>query len=127
MSVIKSQRSDSKMEFIHTARELQIYSIQKCFNFPKRNGFKYLKTRFYLLETGRVVRKIHKKSITRQRRKLKKFKALLDKGVMTYDDVRASWQSWKSYASTFSAWHTIQSMAKLYDSLFIDPWAATGQ
>ena len=38
------------------------------------HGFKYLKTRFYLLDTGRVVRKIHKKSITRQRKKLKKFK-----------------------------------------------------
>ncbi len=90
------------------------------------HGFKYLKTRFYLLETGRVVRKIHKKSIARQRRKLKKFKTLLDKGVMNYEDVYASWQSWRSYANTFSAWHTFQSMAKLYDSLFIAPWAAMG-
>lgn len=39
MSVIRSQRSDSKMEFIHTARELQIYSIKKCSNFPKRYTF----------------------------------------------------------------------------------------
>ena len=27
------------MEFIHTARELQIYSIKKCSNFPKRYTF----------------------------------------------------------------------------------------
>ena len=39
MSVIKSKRSESEMQFIHTARELQIYSIQKCVNFPKRYTF----------------------------------------------------------------------------------------
>lgn len=86
------------------------------------HGFKYLKTRFYLLDSGKVVRKIHKKSITRQRRKLKKFKGLLDRGIMTYEDVYTSWQSWKSYANTFSAWHTVQNMAKLYNELFITPW-----
>lgn len=86
------------------------------------HGFKYLKTRFYLLDTGKIVRKIHKKSITRQRRKLKKFKVLLDRGIMTYEDVYTSWQSWKSYANTFSAWHTVQNMAHLYDELFIIPW-----
>ena len=86
------------------------------------HGFKYLKTRFYLLDSGKIVRKIHKKSITRQRRKLKKFKILLDRGIMTYEDVYTSWQSWKSYANTFSAWHTVQNMAHLYDELFIVPW-----
>ena len=39
MSVIKSNRSESEMEFIHTARQLQIYSIQKCVGFPKRYTF----------------------------------------------------------------------------------------
>ena len=86
------------------------------------HGFKYLKTRFYLLDSCKIVRKIHKKSITRQRRKLKKFKVLLDRGIMTYEDVYTSWQSWKSYANTFSAWRTVQNMARLYDELFIIPW-----
>lgn len=39
MSVIKSKRSESEMEFIYTARQLQIYTIQKCVNFPKRYTF----------------------------------------------------------------------------------------
>ena len=39
LSVIKSKRAESDMEFIHTARELQIYTIQKCDNFPKRYTF----------------------------------------------------------------------------------------
>lgn len=39
MSVIKSKRTTSDMEFIAVARKLQIYTIQKCVNFPKRYTF----------------------------------------------------------------------------------------
>lgn len=39
MAVIKSNRTESEMEFIHTARQLQIHTIQKCVNFPKRYTF----------------------------------------------------------------------------------------
>ena len=39
MSVIRSKRAESEMEFIHTARQLQVYTIQKCVGFPKRYTF----------------------------------------------------------------------------------------
>ena len=39
MSVIKSKRSTSEMEFLANARKLQIYTIQKCVGFPKRYTF----------------------------------------------------------------------------------------
>lgn len=39
MSVIKSQRSESELEFLHTARQLQIYTIKKCVGMPKRYTF----------------------------------------------------------------------------------------
>lgn len=39
MSVIKSNRSESDVEFVHTARQLQIHTIQKCIGFPKRYTF----------------------------------------------------------------------------------------
>jgi hypothetical protein len=39
MSVIKSKRGESEMEFIHTARQLHIHTIQKCVGFPKRYTF----------------------------------------------------------------------------------------
>ena len=39
MSVIRSRRSESEIEFLHTARELQIYTIKKCTSFPKRYTF----------------------------------------------------------------------------------------
>lgn len=85
------------------------------------HGFTYLKTRFYLTDTGKVLRKIYKRSVTRERRKLKKFVPLLQAGIMTYEDVYTSWQSWKSYALNFSAWRTIQNVGKLFDDLFVWP------
>lgn len=39
MSVVKGKRAESEVEFIHTARELQIYTIKKCISFPKRYTF----------------------------------------------------------------------------------------
>jgi len=39
MSVVRSKREESNMEYIHTARELQIYTIRKCAGFPKRYTF----------------------------------------------------------------------------------------
>lgn len=39
MAVIKSKRDESEMEFIYTARQLQIHTIKKCANFPKRYTF----------------------------------------------------------------------------------------
>lgn len=82
-------------------------------------GFSWLKVRFYLTPKGKIVKKIYKRSITRMRMKLKKLRKKLDKGRMTHQDVFASWQSWKGYAKTFNAWHTIQRMSKLYAELFI--------
>ena len=90
------------------------------------HGFTFLKARFYLTETGKVVRKIYKKSIVRERRKLKKFVPLLESGVMSYTDVTTAFQSWCAYAKNFSAWHTIQNMCRLYNELFIYPWIKQG-
>lgn len=39
MSVLKCNRTESEMEFVYTARQLQIHTIQKCVGFPKRYTF----------------------------------------------------------------------------------------
>lgn len=87
------------------------------------HGFSYLKARFFLTDKGKVIKKIYKRSVTVERRKLKKFVAMVESGVMTYEDVYHSFQSWKAYAMNFNAWHTIQNMCKLFNELFVHPWA----
>ena len=86
------------------------------------HGFTFLKVKLYLTETGKVVQKIPRQSVTRQRRKLKKLARLLDAGKICYEDVRASFQSWRSYASNFDAWNTIRSMEALFNELFVWSW-----
>lgn len=83
------------------------------------HGFTYLKVRYYLLPSGKVVKKIYHRSVTKMRHKLKAFQQKVENGVMTYSDVYQSWQSWRAYASNFNAYHTIQSVGALYDKLFI--------
>lgn len=39
MSVPKSKRGESSMEFLHNARELQLFTLRKVTKFPKRYTF----------------------------------------------------------------------------------------
>lgn len=86
------------------------------------HGFTWLKVRFFLLPSGKIVRKIYRRSVTKQRKKIKKFRELIATGKMTMMDAYSSWQSWKAYASNFNAWHTIKNMEKLFGELFNSDW-----
>lgn len=83
------------------------------------HGFRWLKARYFLTPSGKVVRKIYKRSVTRQRIKMKKLHRKLLAEKMAYCDIETNWQSWRAYASKFNAYHTIQNMGKLFDQLFI--------
>ncbi len=39
MAVLKQKRTESKMQFIETARQLEIFTLQTCVKFPKRYTF----------------------------------------------------------------------------------------
>lgn len=91
------------------------------------HGFTFLKARLYLTKTGKVVQKIPRQSVTRQRRKLKKLARMLEAGKICYEDVYTSFQSWRSYASNFDAWNTIRSMEQLFNELFIWSWGVFAQ
>ena len=103
--------------------ELEITLNEKKTQIVKlSHGFTYLKIRFFLTENGKIIKKIYRRSVTKMRQKLKSLRRKMDAGIVTYQDVYASWQSWKAYAKQFNAWHTIQSMGELYNQLFINPW-----
>lgn len=87
-------------------------------------GFTYLKIRFFVTDSGRIVKKIPRQSVTRMRRKLKKLRKKLSSGLITTDDVICSYQSWMAYANNFDAWHTRKNMQDLYHELFAAEIAA---
>jgi hypothetical protein len=81
-------------------------------------GFTFLKSQFFLTCTGRVILKAGRESIVRQRRKLKKFRKFMDKGLMTYGQIYNSYMSWRGYIGHKDAHRTILSMDWLFRELF---------
>jgi hypothetical protein len=83
-------------------------------------GMLFLKGKYSLLPSGKVLRRPCKESALRQRRKLKKFKALLNEGKMSVEDIRNAYQSWRgNFMRRFDAYHTVRRMDALYNELFL--------
>lgn len=82
------------------------------------HGFTWLKARVYLTKTGKVLKKIYKRSITKMRQKLKSFRRLTADVKMTMKDVNVSVQCWLAYALHFSACGTCKSIVMLVYDLF---------
>lgn len=93
-------------------------------------GFKFLKIKFRLTETGKVVRKMNYDSVKTMRRKLKKFKRWNEEGrVVKLDgkpvrkefplaDVCAAYASWRSYMAHSDSYRTVRRMDEYFEKLF---------
>ena len=85
---------------------------------PIDQPFRILKVQYWLTDTGKVVRKINPKSITRERRKLKAYKRLLDAGRVDYETVENSFKSWIGGNWKLMSMQQISNMSLLYYELF---------
>lgn len=99
--------------FIHE-HKTQIYRIDK--------GVKFL-NRMYRMDTNGCVReRVVRSTITRELRKLKKFKAMLDDGSMTYGKIQNQFQSWMGNFKKAMTKKQREDMTNLYNTLFISKW-----
>lgn len=86
-------------------------------------GFTYLKTRYYLTDTGRVVKKADHDCIVRERRKLKKLHRFYAEGVITLEQVTQSYMSWRGSILKRDAYRTVRHMDALFFELYGGkPW-----
>lgn len=107
--------------------ELKISISEKKTRIVKlSHGFSYLKTQFYITESGKIIRKPCHSAIVRQRRKLKKQKRLVDNGVMEMSDVRISYISFRGSMVHKNARRSLHTMDGLYNRLFIEEWLREG-
>lgn len=81
-------------------------------------GFRFLKKRFYYGPTGKVVVRPSREAITRERRKLKAMRRMLDRGEITLRQINQSYQSWRGGMLRLDAHDTVLSMDRLYKELF---------
>lgn len=98
--------------------ELKLSLNKKTCIYPLKQGIKLLKWRFILTDTGKVVMKMSKKSIIKERRKLKKLKEKLKEGDITIDNIRSNFQSWQANARRGDTKHIEYKMRQLYKTLF---------
>lgn len=82
------------------------------------HGFTFLKLKFTLTSTGKVLKRLTHANIVRMRRKLKKLAKRVDEGKMSFKDVTASMQSWIGHTKRTNSYKTLQSMLRLYRDLF---------
>ena len=80
--------------------------------------FKYLQVKYSLLESGKVAKRINSKSVTRERRKLKAYKRLFDKGKIEYGAIEQAYKSWMGSHVPIMSKNQVKNMKQLYRELF---------
>jgi len=99
--------------------ELHLKLNKKKTNICKLDkGFNFLKKRIILTDTGRIIMKISRDSVTRMRRKLKKFKIKVKNGEMSIKDVENAYVSWRGFVKQFNSYFTVKNMDNIYKELY---------
>ena len=80
-------------------------------------GFTFLKTKYILTKTGKIIRKIPKDVVVRERRKLKTLARLVKNGVLTKEYFEQQYLAWRGDKRKYKAFHTLQNIDKLYKDL----------
>ena len=98
--------------------KLGIIVTDKSGTIRLQNGFLFMRKRFILTKTGKVIIKPDPKKIKQERRKLKKLKKLLDEGKIQYVDVWNHYQSWSACISRCDAKAILKNMDEYFYKLF---------
>lgn len=115
----KEYLQDCLREIRRICAELGIKLNEKKTQIVKLSrGLNFLKRRFILTETGKVIIKPARKGITKMRRKLRTFRRWLVAGKMKIEDIRTSYTSWKGHMKQCNAYRTVLSMDALFGKLF---------
>lgn len=110
-----------KLELVINPRKTYITKLSQT--------FKFLQLKYSLTETGRIIRRINPKAITRQRRKLKAYKRLLDNNRLTYKEIENIFKGWMASNYKNMSQQQITNMSQLYYDLFkeVPKWKNHGR
>ena len=81
------------------------------------HGFTFLKTRYILTETGKIIRKVPRDVVIRQRRKMKKLAVFAANGELTVEQFKEQYLSWRGDKRRYNAHETLKHMDGLYRRL----------
>lgn len=95
-----------------------IINAKKSYISSLKHGFCFLKTRFHITASGKIIKKPCRKSITQERRKLKRQAKLVESETMTLEQVKTSYASWRGSMKYRNARKTVHNMDLLFGKLF---------
>lgn len=83
------------------------------------HGFTYMKGRYFLTDSGKVIVKPCRRNTTAHRRKLKKLKRFMERGTLTVDQIACAHNSYRGYIEKDYKSHiTVRNMDKLFHELY---------
>lgn len=109
---------DARSVITEMLRERGLSCVDKSGVFRLKDGFYYLRKRFILSDSGKVIIKLHPSVPRYERQALKGMKAALDRGEITMDDVRVHYQAFIAQASYATGTGLIRDMDAFYTSVF---------
>ena len=95
-----------------------VLNMKKCHITKLSNKFTFLKTRYYITNTGKIVHKINRKSAKKERDRLRKYKKFIGIGLMTRKQVYLIFHSWILSLDFFNNYNLIKNMIRFYNDLF---------
>ena len=102
---------------IQMSNEMGLTINQKKTHITSIKNFRFLKKRFSLLDNGKIVVKLSADSITRMRRKIKKYENLYRAGKMSLENIETSYKSWRGFALQYDSYNSVKRLDKYYDEL----------
>lgn len=115
----KEQLHQVFSEVRREAAKLGLIINEKKTHICKLGGqYRHLQMLYSLHQDGEITCKINPKAITRERRKLKAYKRLVDDGRMEYREVENNFKSWICANYKFMSRQQIRNMTALFRELF---------
>lgn len=103
------------------AEEYGLFVNDKKTRFYKLSEtYKYLQVKYFLTDKGKVVKRINPQSVIRERKRLKAYKRLLDKGILTLNNIQQIYKSWICQYCKIMSKQQISNIQSLYETLFND-------
>lgn len=81
-------------------------------------GFTFLKWKYHVTQTGKIIKRLSHATIVRMRRKLKKFRKMVQEGTIPMKAVCRSYESWRGHARKTRSYKSRSRMDELFNSLF---------
>lgn len=100
------------------AKQGLFLNYKKIRTSPLDKEFVFLKTIYKMRSNGRIIKRITKDNISRERRKIRKLRTLVDNGRLSVEHATNCYKSWRGSYKNYDSHYEILKMDNLFLSVF---------